>query len=108
MKTTGTALRAMIFVDETDTQQHHNVAGEIVRRALAAGLGGATMLRGIEGFGSHRLVHTTRLLSLSNDLPLLIVIVDQPERLRAFLPRLDDLITEGLIVLDEVETIRYG
>lgn len=107
MKHTGRAVRAMIFVDETDTVHHKNVAIEIVHRAHAAGLGGATMLRGIEGFGAHRELHTWRFLSLSNELPIVVVIIDAPDKLRAFLDTLDDVLVEGLVALDEVEAIQY-
>ena len=63
--------------------------------------------RGIEGFGASSLIHTTRLLSLSEDLPVAIVIVDTQDRIRAFLPQLDELVTEGLVILDDCEVIRY-
>ena len=65
------------------------------------------MLRGVEGYGASSRVHTTRLLSLSQDLPIAIVIVDQDDRIRAFLPQLDELVTEGLVIIDPVEVIRY-
>jgi PII-like signaling protein len=65
------------------------------------------VLRGIEGFGASSHIHTTRLLSLSEDLPLVIVIVDARERVDAFLPQLDELISEGLVVVDEVDVVRY-
>jgi uncharacterized protein len=69
----------------------------------AAGLAGASVLRGIEGFGASSRIHTSRLLSLSEDLPVAIVVVDVDERIRAFLPQLDDLVTEGLVIIDPVE-----
>jgi hypothetical protein len=78
-----------------------------VHRAHHAGLAGASVLRGIEGYGASSRIHTTRLLSLSEDLPVVIVIVDTEERIRAFLPQLDDLVTEGLVIIDPVEVIRY-
>jgi PII-like signaling protein len=65
------------------------------------------VIRGIEGYGASSHIHTTRLLSLSEDLPVAIVIVDTEEKVRAFLPQLDELITEGLVVLDPVEVVRY-
>ena len=65
------------------------------------------MLRGIEGFGASNHLHTTRILSLSNDLPIVIVIVDDAARVDAFIPQLDELITEGLVILDDVEVIKY-
>ncbi|PZS33816.1 MAG: hypothetical protein DLM59_05915, partial [Pseudonocardiales bacterium] len=78
-----------------------------VRRAHRAGLAGASVLRGIEGFGASSHIHTSRLLSLSEDLPLAIIIVDAEERIEKFLPQLDELITEGLVILDDVDVVRY-
>ena len=107
MKSEGQAVRLTIFVGEDDVWHHKPLYHEIVHRAHAAGLAGASVLRGIEGYGASSRVHTTRLLSLSQDLPVAIVIVDQDDRIRAFLPQLDDLVTEGLVIIDPVEVIRY-
>ena len=107
MKIEGPAVRLTIFVGEDDVWHHKPLYHEIVHRAHAAGLAGASVLRGIEGYGASSRVHTTRLLSLSQDLPIAIVIVDQDDRIRAFLPQLDELVTEGLVILDPVEVIRY-
>lgn len=104
---TGTALRVTVFVGENDTWHHKPLYTEIVHRALAAGLAGASVFRGIEGFGASSLIHTSRLLSLSEDLPVAVVIVDTEERVRTFLPQLDELVTEGLVILDDCEVIRY-
>jgi PII-like signaling protein len=104
---TGTALRVTIFIGEHDTWHHRPLYTEIVHRAHAAGLAGASVFRGIEGFGASSLIHTSRLLSLSEDLPVAVVIVDGEERVRAFLPQLDKLVTEGLVILDDCEVIRY-
>ena len=65
------------------------------------------MLRGVEGYGASNHVHTTRILSLSDDLPMALIIVDFEERIRAFLNELDEHITEGLVILDDVEVIKY-
>ena len=65
------------------------------------------MIRGCEGFGASSLIHTTRLLSLSEDLPIIVIMVDTEEKIRAFLPELESLVAEGLIILDEVEVVRY-
>jgi PII-like signaling protein len=107
MKRTTKSLRLSLFLGEGDTWHHKPLYHEIVRRAREAGLAGATVLRGTEGYGSHSQVHTTRLLDLSEDLPLLVLIVDEPEKVRAFLPQLDELVEEGTVLLDEVEAIRY-
>lgn len=104
----GRALRLTVLIGENDTWHHRPLYSEIVHRAHAAGLAGASVFRGIEGFGASALVHTARLLSLSEDLPVAIVVVDTEERVRAFLPQLDTLVTEGgLVLLDECEVVRY-
>lgn len=104
---TGSALRLTVFIGENDTWHHRPLYSEIVHRAHAAGLAGASVFRGIEGFGASSLVHTSRLLSLSEDLPVAVVVVDTEERVRAFLPELDALVTEGLVTLDTCEAVRY-
>jgi PII-like signaling protein len=104
---TGSALRVTVLIGEHDTWHHRPLYSEIVHRARAAGLAGASVFRGIEGFGASSLIHTSRLLSLSEDLPVAIVIVDTEEHVRSFLPQLDELVTEGLVILDDCEVIRY-
>ncbi len=108
MKLRGPAQRLTIFVGETDQWHHKPVYTEIVHRAHHAGLAGASVLRGIEGYGASQHVHTTRILSLSEDLPVAVIIVDAAERIQAFLPSLDELITEGLVIIDDVEVITYA
>lgn len=101
------SLRLTIYVGESDTWQHHPLHHEIVRRAMAAGMAGASVFRGVEGYGEHAQLHTTRFLSLSEDLPVAVVIVDEEPRIRAFVDTLGEVITEGLVTLDEVEVLRY-
>jgi uncharacterized protein len=108
MRGTGPACRLTILIGELDRYRRRPLAQEIVRRARDASLVGATVLRGIEGFGASSRIHTTRLLDLSEDLPIAIVIVDEEQRIRAFLPVLAELITEGLVILDGVRVHRYG
>jgi PII-like signaling protein len=107
MKLEGRQKRLTIFIGEADRHGHTPLATEIVQRAHRAGLAGATVFRGIEGYGASNHVHTTRILSLSNDLPIAVVIVDSEERIETFLPELDALITEGLVIVDDVEVVKY-
>ena len=81
---------------------------EIVHRAHAAGLAGASVFRGIEGFGASSLIHTQRLLSLSEDLPVAVVVVDEEQRVRASCRKIDELVAGGLVTLDACEIVRHG
>jgi PII-like signaling protein len=107
MKLEGPATRLTIFIGEADQWHHRPLSTEIVHRAHAAGIAGATVLRGVEGYGASSRVHTSRLLSLSSDLPVAVVIVDAAERIDAFLPELDELIAEGMVVRDQVHVVSY-
>lgn len=107
MRLEGHQKRLTIFVGESDRHGHTPLATEIVQRAHTAGLAGASVFRGVEGYGASNHIHTTRILSLSDDLPMAIVIVDADERIRAFLDDLEDLITEGLVIVDDVEVVKY-
>ena len=107
MKLEGHQRRLTIFVGEADHHGHTPLATEIVQRAHRAGLAGASVFRGIEGYGASNHIHTTRILSLSDDLPIAVIIIDTEERIQAFLPELDQLITEGLVIIDDVEVLKY-
>lgn len=108
MTLTGPACRLTIVVGEDDTWHGKPLYTEIVHRAHAAGLAGASVFRGIEGYGASNHIHTTRILSLSDDLPVSIVIVDRAERIDGFLPQLDELSVEGLVMVDDVQVLRYA
>ncbi|MEU6281669.1 DUF190 domain-containing protein [Streptomyces sp. NPDC047028] len=104
----GRALRLTVYLDEDDTWHHRPLYSEIVHRAHAAGLAGASVFRGIEGYGASSRIHTSRLLSLSEDLPVAVVVVDTEERVRAFLPQLGELVGDGLVTLEECEIVTYA
>jgi PII-like signaling protein len=107
VKLVGRACRLSIFIGEGDTWHHKSLYAEIVRRAHNAGLAGATVIRGIEGFGARSRIHTPHAFRLSSDLPLLIMMVDAEERVRRFLPQLDELEINGLVILEGVDVVRY-
>lgn len=104
----GPALRLTVLLGESDRWHHKPVYTEIVHRARRAGLAGASVFHGIEGFGASSLIHTSRLLSLSEDLPVAVVVVDTEERVRGFLPELDGLLEKGMVVLDACEVVRHS
>jgi PII-like signaling protein len=97
----GQVTRLTIYIGESDTWHHKPLYTELVHRAHAAGLAGASVFRGIEGFGSSNKVHTSRLLSLSEDLPVAVVIIDTADRITSFLPEVEEIVGEGLVTLDE-------
>ncbi|WP_246214225.1 DUF190 domain-containing protein [Kitasatospora viridis] len=96
-----------VYLGETARYRHHPAYTEIVQRAHRAGLAGASVFRGVEGFGSASLIHTARLLDLAEDLPVAVVIVDEERRLRDFLPQAEEVVTQGLITLDPVEVVAH-
>jgi PII-like signaling protein len=103
----GPAKRLTIYIGESDHHHHHSLTAEIVDRARRGGLAGCSVFRGTAGFGATGHVHSARLLSLSEDLPIAIVIIDSAERIDAFVPQLDELITGGLVTVEDVDVIRY-
>lgn len=107
MKIEGTGLLVRIYIGDADTRNGRPLYEEIVRFLRDRGLAGATVLRGIEGFGAKAHLHTARILRLSEDLPVLIEVVDQEDRIRAVLPELDQMVQDGLITLERVEVIAY-
>lgn len=107
MKLQGEGLLVRIFVGESDRWDGVALYEAIVQCAREKGLAGATVVRGIEGFGAHNLIHTARIHRLSEDLPILIEIVDSREKIEAFLPELDSMIPEGLVTLEPVQVILY-
>ena len=96
-----------IFIGESDREGHKPLYETIVLKAREAGLAGATVLRGVMGFGKHSIVHTAKILRLSEDLPMIVEIVDSLEKIEAFVPLLDELITDGLVTLEKVKVIHY-
>ncbi len=96
-----------IFVGESDKVGHRPLYEAIVLKARESGLAGATVLKGVMGFGKNSIVHTTKILRLSEDLPMVIEIVDSLEKVNAFLPLLEKMITDGLVTLEQVKVLHY-
>lgn len=107
MKESGDGKLLRIFVGESDGYEGVPLYEWIVRKAREEGLAGATVLRGLEGFGAHSRLHTAKILRLSADLPVVIEIVDSEEKIEAFLPTVDAAIGEGLATVEKVEVRFY-
>ena len=103
--TEGKLLR--IFIGEADRWEHKPLYEAIVLKARELGLAGATVLRGPMGFGAKSHLHTSKIIRLSMDLPMVIEIVDSGEKIKTLLPFLDSMVTEGLITLEDVHVIKY-
>jgi PII-like signaling protein len=102
------AVLLRIFIGENDKAGHLPLYEAIVLKAREMQLAGATVLRGPIGFGHSSRLHTTKILRLSEDLPLIIEIVDTQEKIDAFLPQLDAMMSSGLVTLEKVQVLQYG
>jgi len=101
------AVLLRIFIGESDRWEHTPLYEAIVLRAREMHLGGATVLRGPMGYGKTSRLHTAKILQLSMDLPLVIEIVDSEDKINAFLPELDKMISGGLVTLEKVKVLHY-
>ncbi len=107
MKLEGEAQLLRVFIGESDRWRGTPLYEAIVLKARELHLAGATVLRGPMGFGAHSRLHTVKILRLSEDLPVVIEIVDTEEKISALLPHIDQMVTEGLITLEKVHVIKY-
>lgn len=103
----GTYSQLTIYMGESDRWKGQNLATAIVELLHKERLAGATVLRGTMGFGANSLVHTVGILTLSSDLPVVITVIDCPERISGILSRLERMVQEGLIIRQEVQVIKY-
>ena len=108
MKTPSEGALLRIFIGESDRLEGKPLYEAIVLRARELHLAGATVLRGIMGFGKNSRIHTAHLLDLSTDLPVVIEIVDTEGKIDAFMPEVDRLVSEGLVTLEKVNVIKYA
>ncbi len=112
MKLSGEGKLLRIFLGESDHLEHTPLYEVIVKKAREKGLAGATVLRGVEGFGAaSRVIHTAKLLELSHDLPIVVEIIDTEETLKSFLPVIDEIFEKtgcgGIVTIERAEIIKY-
>ncbi|MBN1806463.1 MAG: DUF190 domain-containing protein [Sedimentisphaerales bacterium] len=107
MKLSSEAELLRIFIGEADKYEGKPLYEVIIKLARQKGMAGATVIRGLMGFGAHSRMHTAKILRLSEDLPIIIEIVDEPEKIEALLPDIDQMIREGLVTLEKIRVIAY-
>ena len=107
MQQGGEMVLMRIFIGESDRHGHRPLYESLVELFRKEGLAGATVLRGVSGFGAHSVFHSAKLLRLSTDLPMIIEVVDAQEKIDAVMPRVDELMDGGLVTLEKATVIRY-
>ena len=103
----GEQMLVRIFIGESDRWHHQPLHGALVERLRREGFAGATVFRGIAGFGARSVLHTSQILRLSEDLPVVIEIVDTPEQIDRVVPILDEMVGEGMLTLERVQIVSY-
>jgi PII-like signaling protein len=104
----GPGKQLRIFIGESDRWHNRSLADALLEMLRAEGLAGATVLRGVAGFGAHSRIHTAHVLRLSEDLPIVIEAVDTAEQISKVLPKLNEMVGEGLVTLSDVEIVKYS
>ena len=107
MKLEGEGKLLRIFIGESDKHGRKPLYQAIVEMLREEGMAGATVLRGIEGFGATSHLHTARILRLSEDLPIVIEVADTAERIEAIMPKIDEMVSDGMVTLERVEVVTY-
>jgi len=107
MDITGPAKLLKIYVGESDKWHGKPLATALVERLRAEGIAGATVLRAVEGFGANSRIHSAHILRLSEDLPLVVEVVDKADRIESILPIVDEMVGDGLVMLVDVEVVHY-
>jgi len=104
----GEQIMVRIFFGESDKWKHRPLEIALLERLRAEGFAGATVFRGVAGFGANSVIHTTHLLELSADLPVVIEVVDTPEHIEKLEPILEEMLGDGLVTMEKVNVLRYG
>jgi len=105
---TGEQVLVRVFLGESDKWHHRNLAAALLERLRQEHFAGATVFHCVAGFGAHSLIHTTRILRLSEDLPMVIEIVDSEDRMERLTEILDEMVTEGLVTMEKVRVLKYA
>src|SRR5215469_7907099 len=104
----GEQVLVRIFVGESDRWRHQPLSQALIERLRREGFAGATVFQGIAGFGARSILHTAHILRLSEDLPVVIEVVDTPERVDRLIPILDEMVSEGLVTMEKARVLRYS
>jgi PII-like signaling protein len=108
MELNGTCKLMKIYVSEDSKYKGHNLYHALVLKLREIGMAGVTVTRGIEGFGQEKRLHTTRILDLVLSLPIIVEVVDTPERIGMAIPFVKEIVNEGLVMVTDVDVIGYG
>ena len=103
----GEQMMVRIFFGESDRWKHRALEAALLERLRKEGFAGATVFRGVAGFGANSVIHTTHLLELSADLPVVIEVVDSEEHINRLLPILDEMLNDGLVTIEKIRVLRY-
>src|SRR5688572_30579732 len=104
----GEQVLARVFIGESDKWHHQPLATALLERLRKEGFAGATVYHGVAGFGASSVIHTSHILRLSEDLPVVIEVVDTEEQMQKLTPMLDEMVPEGLVTLEKVRVIKYS
>ncbi|MBP2628019.1 MAG: hypothetical protein H6Q68_2730 [Firmicutes bacterium] len=107
-KITSRAKRLRIYIGDTDRYKGRVLYQVIVEKAKELDMAGATVFRGLMGYGANSRIHTAKIVDLSSDLPMMVEIIDSEEYIKKLLPYLDEMVQEGLVTMDDIEVIKYG
>jgi PII-like signaling protein len=107
MDITGPAKSLRIYIGESDKWKGKPLAQALVERLRAEGMAGATVFRAVEGFGANSRIHAAHILELSSDLPLVVEVIDKPERIERIRPAVDEMVGDGLVTLSDVQVVHY-
>lgn len=107
-KIASKAKRLRVYIGESDHWKRRSLYQAIVEKAKSLDMAGATVFRGLMGYGANSRIHTASIVDLSSDLPILVEIIDSEEYMAKLLPFLDEMMEEGMVIIDDVEVIKYG